>query len=234
MGKAFSTWKVQEHGQVRTLQDNLHYVDGAVPGMSLRRCMCVARMANGGLVIHNAVALDDAAMAMIDGLGEVEYILVPSAYHRLDAPNFAKRYPNAKVLCPPGARKKVEAVVQVHGTYKDFPEDADVALEVLDGVRGAEGVMRVKSGDTLSIVFNDALFNVSKESGGFVMGLIGSTGGPKVTRIMRLFVIKQKKALRAHYERLAALPGLARLVPGHGEIIEVDAAQTLRSVASTL
>ncbi len=234
MAKANQSWIVHTHGELRPLQDNLYHVEGALPGMKLRRCMCVARLASGGLVIHNAVALNDEGMAKLDALGEVEYIVVPNGFHRLDSLNFRKRYPTAKLLCPDGSRKKIEEVVKVDGGYQDFPEDAAVRLEVLDGVNGTEGVMIVCSGAEASIVFNDTLFNIPKKGAGLVLRLLGSTGGPSVTRIARLFLVKDKAALRAHLQRLAETPGLCRLVPGHGELIDSEAAATLRGVAEAL
>jgi hypothetical protein len=46
--------------------------------------------------------------------------------------------------------------------------------------------------------------------------------------------MKDKKALRAQLERLAETPGLSRIVPCHGDLIERDASAVLRQVASTL
>ena len=46
-------------------------------------------------------------------------------------------------------------------------------------------------------------------------------------------LIADKKAFRAHLERLADLPGLARNV-SHHETIDHDPAGTLRAVAATL
>ena len=48
-----------------------------------------------------------------------------------------------------------------------------------------------------------------------------------------LGTVKDKGALRAHFERLAT-DDLVRIVPGHGDLIETDAAQLLRQVAATL
>jgi hypothetical protein len=59
-----------------------------------------------------------------------------------------------------------------------------------------------------------------------------STGDPRVSRIMRLFMISDKAAFRAHLERLAALPDLRRIVVSHHLVIERDPAGTLRAVAA--
>ena len=48
------------------------------------------------------------------------------------------------------------------------------------------------------------------------------------------FLVKDKDALKSHLLRLADTPNLARVVPGHGSIIEDDPAGVLRAVAGTL
>ncbi len=52
--------------------------------------------------------------------------------------------------------------------------------------------------------------------------------------IARLLVISDRAAFRAHLERLAALPGLRRIVVAHHLTIDRDPAATLRAVAATL
>jgi hypothetical protein len=64
--------------------------------------------------------------------------------------------------------------------------------------------------------------------------LMGSLGGPKVTRTAKFFLIKDKKALRSHLERLAELERLRRLIPGQGDAITEEAAGALRAVTSKL
>lgn len=235
MPKAFETWTVLGHGPLREHSPNLWSVEGDLPGMGLKRRMTLARRAGGGVAIHNAIALEEDLMKKIEGWGKPELLIVPNGWHRLDSATFKKRYPDAKVVCPAGARAKVEQVVGVDHTYGDAPGDDVVSFEHLDGTNEVEGVMRVKSGEGVTLVLNDVLFNVPRLPGfeGLVMKLLGSTGGPKVTRISRLFTVKDKGALRAHFERLAT-DDVVRIVPGHGDLIETDAAKLLRQVAATL
>ena len=126
-------------------------------------------------------------------------------------------------------------MVPVDLDFDGVPADEVLAFEHLDGVAQSEGVVRVRSVDGVTLIFNDVLFNVPKLPGfsGFVLGLLGSTGGPKITLIGRLFVVKDKAALRAHLERLAA-PQVRRLVPGHGDVVAEGAAEVLRAVAGRL
>lgn len=235
--KAYTEWTVLGHGPIERLSERLWRVEGTLPSMPLARVMTIARRADGGLVVHNAIAVDDATIAEIEAWGPVAAIVVPNAYHRLDARVFHERYPKARVVCPRGARAKVEQVVPVTGSYEDEPADTAVTLETLDGTAGAEGVLIVRDAGGTSLVFNDIVFNMPHLTGvhGFVLRRItGSSGGPRVSRIARWFIVKDRAALRAHLERLAGLPDLRRICVSHHETIDRDAAKVLREVAATL
>ncbi len=67
------------------------------------------------------MALDEASMARLAAWGPPKILLVPNDFHRLDARIVKDRFPDLRVLCPAAARKKVEQVVAVDGTYADFP-----------------------------------------------------------------------------------------------------------------
>jgi len=237
MPKAYSTWTVHPHDPIEELDERLWRVQAKVPGMDLMRVMAIAKREDGGLVVHNAIALEDDAMARLEAWGEPRFIVVPNGYHRLDAPIFAARYPDAKVVCPAGAKKKVAEVVKVDSSYEDFPADAAVELRTLDGVGAQEGVMVVHGADGTTLVFNDALFNAphGKGAAGFIFRyLTQSTGGPRVSRVFRWFVMKDRAALRAEFERLADTPDLTRIIVSHHRTIDHDPAQVLRDVAATL
>jgi hypothetical protein len=164
-------------------------------------------------------------------------LLVPNAYHRLDAPAFASRYPQLKVLSPKGGRSKIEEVVRVDGTYDDFDGGSSVDLEYLDGVATSEGVLTVRSPSGTTLVFNDAVFNLPHGKGlaGFIFRYItASTGGPKVTRLFRWFAVKNRAALASHLERLADIPDLKRIVVSHGRAVTHNPAGVLGRVAAEL
>lgn len=231
-------WKVLPHDPPVALAENLWRVEGALPDMALRRCMVVVRLANGELLLHNGVALDEAGMAWLEGLGRPAYLVVPSAWHRLDAARFKARHPAIRVLCPPGAAKKVASKVAVDAVYGDVSlPDPEVRLEVLDGLAGREGALIVRSADGVTVVLNDILFNLEHQPGlfWFIYGrLMGNAGRPKITPVAKMFLVKDKRALRAHLERLAETPGLRRVVVAHGAPIEASPGTVLRAVAAAL
>jgi hypothetical protein len=231
-------WKVLPHGPLERLSENLHRVDGALPNMSLRRTMIVARMGDGRLVIHNAIATDDATRAQLEALGTPAFLVVPSGIHRLDAPAYKKRYPALTVLAPKGSRAKVEEKLRVDGTYDDFPADDRVRFERIDGVADVEGAMIVRSDDGVTVVLNDVVFNMDRKRdvlGYLFTTVMGSAPGPRVSRLAKLMLVKDKKALRANLERLAEMPGLVRLVVAHEKVASgPEAAAALRKAATYL
>ena len=238
MAKAHVSWKVLPHGPIQKLAPNLWWVQGSLPGMSLKRTMTVVRLSDGRLVIHNAIALDEPQMQELEAWGRPSFLIVPSGIHRLDAPAYKQRYPQLTVLAPRGAHKKVAEVLSVDGALDAFPADEDVRFEPLHGVADAEGAMLVRSDDGVSLVLNDAVFNMDRKRDplGFMFTtLLGSAPGPRVSRLAKLALIKDKKALRADLERFAGMPELTRLIVAHEKVASgPEAAQALRSAMTYL
>lgn len=233
----FSDWKVGEHGPIQKLESNLWRVEGEVPGTSLRRVMALVKMADGGVVVHNGIALEEYLMREIEEWGEIRYIVVPNAYHRLDCGRFKRRYPDAKIVCPRTAAKRVGEMVPVDLTFDEFPNDEDVVLRHLDGTKDAEGVLIVKHAGSSSLVVNDLVFNMPHVGGviGWVMRHVTkSTGGPVISRIARLLVVKDKVAVRRELEQLAETPALTRVVVAHHRVIDDAPAAVLKRLAATL
>lgn len=233
-----SEWKFGPHEPIEKLSPSVWRVEAQLKTPPIKRVMTVARRADGKLVVHSAIALDDASMKALDAWGPVGFIVVPNAFHRIDAPRFASRYPDAKVLCPAAARKKVEEVVRVDGTTEqDFPEDPHVSFMAADGVGGQETIMVVKDEDGVTVVITDVVFNmphVSGFGGFFLKHVARSSGGPRVSNIAKLFIVKDKEAVAAQLRALADTPGLRRLIVGHHEVVSDDPAGALRAAAATL
>lgn len=239
MAKSTGEWKVFDHGPLEKLADNLWRVQGSLPGMSLKRTMTIARRADGRLALHSAITLREAEMQEIEAWGSLSFLVVPNAYHRLDAPAYKHRYPALSVLAPKGSMKRIAEVVAVDGSYEDFPKDEQVELVSLPGVAEIEGAMFVHSSDGLSVVLNDVVFNMDRKRDllGFVFtSLLGSAPGPRVSRLAKALLVKDRGALRAELERLAELPDLVRLVVSHEKVAtgRAEAASVLRKAATFL
>lgn len=239
MAKADATWKVFDHSPILALADNLWWVSGSLPSMSLRRTMTVIRLHDGRLVVHNPIAMDDASMARLDAWGSVDLVVVPNAYHRLDSARFKARYPNARFAAPSGSKKKIEEVVAIDLTFDQYQDgDTSLRFESLDGVADREGALVVESNDGVSIILNDAMFNMDKKSdfmGNLVTTVLGSAPGPRVSRLAKLALVADRKALRAKFEGFAQIPHLQRVIVAHEKIAVGDAASaSLRKAATFL
>jgi hypothetical protein len=237
--KVSDAWTVLDHGPIERINERLWRVEGALPGMSLRRVMTVAKRENGGLVVHSAMALRPSEQAELEAWGTPEVLVVPSAYHRLDAPAYKKRYPGLRVYAPRAAIGKVRAVVPVDGSYQDYPADAVVELRALPGVSDREGVMLVRSEGRLSVIVNDIVMNMDRKRDllGFLFTtVLGSAPGPRISRLVKLALVTDRAALRAELQRLAQLPELENLIVGHEKISRGNAAarQTLEKAATYL
>jgi hypothetical protein len=128
--------------------------------------------------------------------------------------------------------------MSVDGTYEDFPEDTSVALQMIPGVNEKEGAMIVRSSDGVTVVLNDVVMNMDRKRDplGFIFTtLMGSAPGPRVSKLAKLALVKDRQALRAELERLAAIPNLVRLVVSHENVATgKDAAEALRKAAAFL
>jgi hypothetical protein len=233
-----SAWHVREHGPIQKLAENLWRVEGSLPGMSLRRNMTLVRKANGQLVIHSAIALEEASQRDLEQWGTPTYLLIPNMGHTLDAAAYKARYPALKIFTPRGGIQVVQQKIKapVDGGYEDFPSDDEVRLETLHGVKDGEGAMLVRSRDGLTVVLNDCVFNMDRKRDilGFLFTtLMGSAPGPRVSRFAKLMFIKDQGALRKDLLRLAELPQVQRLIVAHEKVAEGPAARAALLRAAT-
>jgi len=236
---AYREWTVLPHGRWHELAENLRYVEGTLPGEmnGWPRTMTAIRRADGTLVLHSAVALEEPAMAELEAWGRPAILVVPNGSHRTDAYVFKQRYPDLRIHCPINNRANVEKVVPVDGSYDDFPADETVRAEHLDGVNGWEGVLHVRSRDGVTLVFGDVITwlpDLPEPARSYVepFGFIGPE--PKIGDMARDDLVRDGDALAAHLERLASIPDLVRIIPGHGEPIRDGVRKALRDVGRSV
>lgn len=233
MAAAFDSWTVLPHDPLQKLAENLWHVEGAMPNPTVRRQMTLARMRDGRVVVHNAIALEEDLMKELEAWGEPAFLVVPNGFHRQDAKIWKQRYPKMKVLAPRGSKSRIAKVVAVEGELTELPADDDVKLEYLDGCKAREGALVVRSERGSSVVFTDAVMNVPKGKG-FLGFFLGPTGIPSVPRVARWILISDKRAFRSHLDRLADTENLQRIIVGHGAMLTESPSQTLHTVAAAL
>src|SRR4051794_19866802 len=199
MAKTFTTWTVLPHDPIEKLTDNLWRVAGTM-GKSQRQ-MVLARMADGRVIVHNAIALNEDEMKQLEAWGTPSVLFVPNRYHRQDAAIWKQRYPKITVIAPAGARAGVAQVVAVDAVTEEAPGDDRVRLVPLRGVPG-EGLLTVRSDGQTSHVFCDAVLNYPRR-GGLIGFALAPTGRVSVPRVMRWIGVKDRRAFAAHIDELA-------------------------------
>jgi hypothetical protein len=234
-----TSWKVLEHGPVVALADNLWWVSGSLPNMTLRRTMTAVRLGGGELLLYSAIAMEEGAMRQLEAWGRPRWLVVPNHGHRLDAPRYKARYPELRVVAPPGSRSGVEEQVHVDATTADVQLGDDTCwFEPLHGVGDTEAAMFVRSADGVTLVLNDVMFNMDKKQdwlGWLFTTVLGSAPGPRVSRLARLVFVEDRRALRADFERFAELPELVRVIVAHEKVASgPDARAALRQAATYL
>jgi hypothetical protein len=157
--------------------------------------------------------------------------VIPHSRHGIDAHAFSEKL-GVGIYGPKAGEAKMRARWQLAGTLEAIPPDPAVAFESLEGVNTGEPVGIVRSADRVSLLFSDAYQDNTGYQLPIFFRILGFGGGPKVTPAFKLAFTKDKRALKAHLERLAALPGLARIVPCHGAITKADAPAILKRVAA--
>lgn len=232
MAKCFTEWTVLAHEPIEKHSRHLWSVSGKMPGGNQRR-MTIAKRADGGLVIHNAIALADEQMREIEAFGKPAYLVVPNSFHRMDAIIYKQRYPKLEVLCPQSARKRVSAIVPVAGHLGEMPKDGIVDMFHIRGMKEREGAIVVREDGTSALVFNDALLNVPQGSG-IVNWFMAPTGTLGVPRFARWMLAKSSAEMKEHLLELAKTPQLGHVVPGHGDVIATNAAAQLTTAAERL
>lgn len=239
MAKTPRPWTVTPHSAIETIDDNLWGVVSAVPGFpkhsGMDRRMAMVKLGDGRLVFHNAVPLDDAALAKVRAWGTPAILIVPMHLHAMDSHAFREKL-GVKVYTSSATIDKVREIVAVDGTLEELPADASMRCAPLAGTRFGEAAWIVKSGPRASLLLCDAVQNnrPGKGFGGFMFKLMGFTGDePRTPPLYKRRAISDRAALKADLLRLADTPDLARLVPSHGDLVTGDAAGALRKAVNT-
>ena len=234
MAKPKRPWTVGKHSELKQIDDNLWGIEDVLPPGILRR-MCIIKRSDGALVFFHAVPVDDATLAQIRALGTPKYLVVGHEQHAVDTHAFQEKLG----LQSYGPKKLAAALLKrfnLTGALEDIPRDPSVEIIETPGSKKDETTIIVKSGGgaRVSILTSDVLQNNPPEKLKLLFKLLGFGGGPKVVPLFRLLFTSDKTLLKQTLLKWADMPGLRRLVPFHGDIVENDAAGAIRAAASKL
>jgi hypothetical protein len=233
-------WEVLPHGPLVEVDDGILTVAGEIvmPLGRFPRRMTVVALMGGRSAIYSAIALDEPEMARIEEMGRPAILIVPGDAHRMDAGIWKRRYPELRVVAPPGARERVAEVVPVDATTSDILDDRAVDWTIVPGTGGHEGALTIRRPAGVTIVCNDVIGNVAHPDGigARIMGRLMGFGvsEPQVPHIVKHRVVDDPRALAGQFRAWAREPRLARLIVSHGDVIETEAREVLLKLAETL
>ena len=192
--------------------------------------MMIMRSSDGALVFFNAIPVPDDTLAQVQTLGRPSALIVPNEFHALDAGAFATRL-GLTVYAPDVAMPKLKDRFSAQPGSAFVSED--LRLITVEGFRTKELVLF--GAGTLAIA--DLVTNSPHGSGltGLLMRLVGFTGpSPMLPKPVRKRVQTDRAQVQGLLRTLAELPGLERIIPTHGALIEADCPAVLRRVADSI
>lgn len=232
--------RIYPHGQPIELAPGLWQVEGSLDIPGLPRNMTVLRLDDGTLLLHSAVAMDDAGLAALTALGKPAILVAPHPFHVMDAGFYVQRFPDLRVLANDDARVRLtERGVQVHGRPEDELPQLGVRVHRISGTRHEDDVLDLPvrradgSESGRAALFTDLIGNVPKRPGfnGFLLNLLGSGGKPGIPRIVKFRQVVDKAATADFLMRMAALPDLRMVLVAHGAPILSGAREALELAA---
>jgi hypothetical protein len=207
------------------------------------------------LVIYNGVSINDTTLKEIEVLGTPTVLVVPNWMHREDAAIWKDKFPNILVVCPATANMKASEEVKVDMSIEEWVTKEEwspyVACKDIDGWAKFELILEVqleavgkgskKNTGKIAMIVCDLLFTmVDCPKMNFVGKLISWFFDssiilpsdpdtmiivPAVTRIARLFAIKDWKKTEQWYRTYAKEWGskIAVILVGHGvPVVQVN------------
>jgi hypothetical protein len=219
---------------LRALDRNLWAADAplVVRGLELGTRTTLARLAEGGLLVHSPGPLAGGLRAEVEKLGPVRAIVAPNQLHHLFLADWAAAFPGARLFGAPGVAAK-QPGLRFEAELGDVPPPLWAADLDQHLVRGAPSMNEVAflHRATRTLLLADLAFNVRRSDSLFTrafMRLNGAWGRFGPSRLMRHVVTRDRDALRASLERILAWD-FDRVVVTHGDVLESGGREALRA-----
>lgn len=203
-------------------------------GVCFEGRMTTMKLADGSLLLHSPVPIDDALAERLAAQGEVAHIVAPNLVHHLYAKAAKERYPSATLWAAPGLQEKVglnaDAVLG-----ERFPDGSVTAIPVPTKPHLNETVFLHHASKTL--VVTDLVFHILEPKGWgtpLLLWLVGCSGKLATSKSMKFHFAKDDWDALGPAARALCDLEFDRLVMGHGQIVESGGQQALREGVSWL
>lgn len=195
-------------------------------GIQLGTRMTVVRLANGDVVVHSPIRLDDALAAEIEAIGPVRHILAPNNYHHLYAGAVKERYPSATLYGSPKLAKKRKDL-RFDRAHTELDVGGELVALPVDGCLLHETDFFHAPSKTL--IASDLIENFHGSDHAPTRAYLKLNGiwkKPGVSTLIKV-LYRDKKAARKSLDRILEQP-FERISIAHGDPIVNDAKDVLR------
>jgi hypothetical protein len=230
--------KIYPCGPPEKLADGIWLIRGNL-SYPLHRNMVIIRLANGDLVLHSVIAMEEAGLRALEALGTPAYSIVPSVLHVMDAPFYKQRYPAMKQLAPSAAMGEIGKTVALDGSVEDVLPSLGFGLHRVPGTKVAEFVYDYPMpGGGCAIMANDVFGSAHAADDSRILGwlIVSHIAVPGhhlgIPRIYRWRFITDIAEIRKFAGALATIPDLRLITVSHGDPVLTAPAEALRRVAA--
>lgn len=205
-------------------------------GLQLGGRMTLIRLADGSLILHSPVALDEPTAAAIDALGPVRWIVAPNKMHHTFLAQAAARYPEALLLGAPGLATRRRDLHFAGELGEALPPvwRSELTAATLDGAPSLNEVVLLHR-PSRTLIACDLVFNFEHAEGLLTRLYLRTNralGRMAQTQIHRK-AIKDRAAARASLDHILGWD-FDRLVVAHGAVAERNAKEALRAATAWL
>ena len=231
---------VLPHSPIQELAPSLWHVTGILAATP--REMVIYQLGEQDLLIHSAIALNEASMRQLESLGTPKIMIVPNRIHRIDARVYKQRYPELLVVAPRVAKSYVEEEVTVDAIAEELLPNYGIVCHQPMGIRPQELVYELPLLDGKALIFTDILFNLTDSylnryvpRNKLIFRWLGASGYFGITALGKRFFLTDKIAYCEWLRNLAErTPSLCVISVAHGEPITINCSERLREAAERL
>lgn len=190
--------------------------------------MTVIRHSSGQLILHSPVRYRESLAAELVQLGPVSTIVAPSLFHDLYLTEWLEAYPDAQFLAPEGFSGPGRDHDVLSGSW---PAEYAAELQVTK-IEGMPSIEEVAFGhqSSGSLIVADFVFNLGRECSLATKAMLKMSGVYRVvgpSRLYRSFVV-DRAAMRRSVDAILEWT-FDRIVVGHGDIVDADDPESIRS-----
>jgi hypothetical protein len=233
MSLSYPESMLQEFGQ------SLFITDGPTVsfyGFPYPTRMAVVQLSDGSAWVWSPVALSDELADSVESVGPVRFIVSPNKIHHLFLPEWARRWPDARLYAPPGlAKRKPELKFDDElGDEADPGWATDIDQVIFHGSVAMKEVVFFHRKSRCAIVCDLIQRHPEAEMTGWkgrlmrLDGLVGSQGS--TPREWRASFFRRRSARVAREKLLSWNP--ERLLIAHGECAQTGASKIISNALS--